>query len=302
MAKRKRTSPAEVAPSKASRTTTRKTLRTSKPAAPARITRGMTTDAARKAVFNTSELLENILVHLPARKLFTIQRVNQQFKEAIEGSVEIQQKMFLRLGGEPKEEWLVRSLWGGGRQFYPASYQGRFAEALTSFTVVKANEAVFRPLVYGTGSLDSRGSYLGFRPAMYGSLISTIKGEQHSWDRGYLFDPPGTKLRLELSMTSDGVNICTVSITVNSTSELTMGSLLRESRAERASGTFSAKGVWKSWDGSDQTVQECVLQAEQEAGAELMIWGACVVLSDTIIATEDLRREVEMKASLVPSG
>jgi hypothetical protein len=50
----------------------------------------MTTDAARKAVFNTSELLESILVCLPPKTLFGVQRVSKQFQAIIATSVPIQ--------------------------------------------------------------------------------------------------------------------------------------------------------------------------------------------------------------------
>lgn len=50
---------------------------------PTRIPRGMTTDASRKAVLNTTELLENTIVHLPARNIFGVRRVCQAFRNVI---------------------------------------------------------------------------------------------------------------------------------------------------------------------------------------------------------------------------
>lgn len=73
-----------------------------------RHTRGMTTDAARKAVFNTSELLESILVCLPPKTLFGVQRVSKQFQAIIATSVPIQEKMFLRVRNEPQVSWLLK--------------------------------------------------------------------------------------------------------------------------------------------------------------------------------------------------
>jgi hypothetical protein len=68
----------------------------------------MTTDAARKAVFNTSELLESILVCLPPKTLFGVQRVSKQFQAIIATSVPIQEKMFLRVCNEPQVSWLLK--------------------------------------------------------------------------------------------------------------------------------------------------------------------------------------------------
>ena len=72
-----------------------------------RITRGMTTDAARRAVFETAELLENIFMQLPPRKIFVIQRVCKQFRDIVATSVKLQQRLFLRSDGTEAQEWRV---------------------------------------------------------------------------------------------------------------------------------------------------------------------------------------------------
>ncbi|KAI6832803.1 hypothetical protein KC340_g13269 [Hortaea werneckii] len=72
-----------------------------------RITRGMTTDAARRAVFETAELLENIIMQLPPRKIFVIQRVCKQFRDIVATSVKLQQRLFLRSDGTEAQEWRV---------------------------------------------------------------------------------------------------------------------------------------------------------------------------------------------------
>ena len=56
----------------------------------------MIVDAPRKAVFNTTELLENILLQLPARTLFAMQRVSRQFCEAIHKSSGVQSLMLAK--------------------------------------------------------------------------------------------------------------------------------------------------------------------------------------------------------------
>ncbi|KAI7595153.1 hypothetical protein KC343_g15577 [Hortaea werneckii] len=69
-----------------------------------RITRGMTTDAARRAVFDTAELLENIIMQLPPRKIFVIQRVCKQFRDIVASSVKLQQRLFFRADGFEVQE------------------------------------------------------------------------------------------------------------------------------------------------------------------------------------------------------
>jgi hypothetical protein len=50
------------------------------------------TEAARQAVFQTNELVQNILVHLPAMTIFEMQRVSKSFQSAIDNSALIQKK------------------------------------------------------------------------------------------------------------------------------------------------------------------------------------------------------------------
>jgi hypothetical protein len=65
-------------------------------ALPRRHTRSMTTDAARKAVFNTSELLENIVSFLPPRDILTkVPRLSRQWKTAVETSPTVRNKLWM---------------------------------------------------------------------------------------------------------------------------------------------------------------------------------------------------------------
>ncbi|KAK4619692.1 hypothetical protein CLAFUW4_11536 [Fulvia fulva] len=61
----------------------------------------MTTDAARRAVFETAELLEQIMLELPAFSIFTSQRVCHQFQDIVRTSSKIQEKLFLRVNSTP---------------------------------------------------------------------------------------------------------------------------------------------------------------------------------------------------------
>lgn len=69
-----------------------------------RITRSIATQikvAARDAVFNTHELVENIISFLPAKNIFGVMRVSKsQFKAVIDSSPDLRTKMFIRSGCE----------------------------------------------------------------------------------------------------------------------------------------------------------------------------------------------------------
>lgn len=65
------------------------------------------TDAAHQAVFQTNELVENILVHLPARTIFGVQRVSRSFQSATVNSAPIQEKLFRRKREDPTKKVIV---------------------------------------------------------------------------------------------------------------------------------------------------------------------------------------------------
>jgi hypothetical protein len=54
-----------------------------------------------QAVFQTNELVENILVHLPAKTIFGVHRVIKSFRNAVKKSLPIKEKPFLRQRSEP---------------------------------------------------------------------------------------------------------------------------------------------------------------------------------------------------------
>uniref|UniRef100_A0A2D3UPH0 F-box domain-containing protein n=1 Tax=Ramularia collo-cygni TaxID=112498 RepID=A0A2D3UPH0_9PEZI len=74
------------------------------PARPTRFTRSMKAKVPQEDVFATTELLENILIHLPKCNILTSQRVSQRFRDVIKMSVAIQKKLYLRVGGKGSSE------------------------------------------------------------------------------------------------------------------------------------------------------------------------------------------------------
>jgi hypothetical protein len=78
----------------------RKTARELAAATPRRHTRSMTTDAAREAVFNTTELLDNVISFLPYTDILTkVQRFSSQWKKAVNSSPVIKSKLWMRFQG-----------------------------------------------------------------------------------------------------------------------------------------------------------------------------------------------------------
>ncbi|KAF2167176.1 hypothetical protein M409DRAFT_22605 [Zasmidium cellare ATCC 36951] len=297
MAKRKckdnQTSP----PSKSTRTTTRTTAhmttrttaRTTEPVTSARITRSMTTEAARKAVFNTAELLENILVHLPPRQLFTVQRVSHQLKAAIKESTQIQKKMFLRLGGEPEEEWLVRESHAGWR-FIPTDSKHATDGSQSRRTVAKANQAIFSD--YKMEFNLQGGECLKFNTATRKSMLSLIKVGHHSGAPTYLCDPPCLSAKLIVGIEMRKHHFCHILMEVTSQAGLTLGDLIKDGRL--SSAEFLPNGDFTDRPGLERgrTIQECFDQLERKVGAPVKVSGASAMIDGFVIPSEDQRRRV----------
>lgn len=64
-------------------------------------------DHARKGVFETSELLEQILSFLPMKNIFGVRRVSKYWNDVVASSIQLQEKMFLRVRDEPREFWIA---------------------------------------------------------------------------------------------------------------------------------------------------------------------------------------------------
>lgn len=77
-----------------------------------RATRSMTTAAAARAVFDTAELLEHIMLQVPMATILTSQRVCQQFRDIVKTSKKIQEKLFFRTNSEC-EYWAWQQAGGG---------------------------------------------------------------------------------------------------------------------------------------------------------------------------------------------
>ena len=74
-----------------------------------RVTRSVTKAAPCQAVLNTVELLELILLQLPAQDLFVLQRVCQRWQQVMVESAAILKKLFFLPGDAPKQRWVVNT-------------------------------------------------------------------------------------------------------------------------------------------------------------------------------------------------
>ncbi|KAI6893301.1 hypothetical protein KC318_g12354 [Hortaea werneckii] len=170
-----------------------------------RITRVMTTDAARRAVFETAELLENIVMQLPPRKIFVIQRVCKQFRDIVATSIKLQQRLFLRSDGTEAQEWRVaakddaefpNSDWLRTHRFVKSTYIAEADENLgVAFKPVRLGHALeVEELEYGepaSYSYPLADQWVDFRQEM------NCLGES-SLAKTYLTHPPTQQVIVDL--------------------------------------------------------------------------------------------------------
>ena len=232
-----------------------------------RITRTMTTDGPRQAVFNTAELLEQILLSLPAKKVFICQRVSRQFRDIVATSAAIQQHLFLRPSGMKKSTWITRSTAPAG----PYSYWGRqyvYFEACDESEpesdigpAKKYMPARLSPLL----SIDQRAPFEQSAQrifAMGGDRVvitfpMQLRESSFSWRETYLTDPPCTSVMVNLRWTfprpkSEGTRSCQV----NDPNGITLGAVIDAVLQEKGSFGYRTHGRWE-WV-PDSTVDDII--------------------------------------------
>lgn len=175
----------------------------------------MIIETSRQAVFQTTELLENILVHLPMRDILVTQRVCQKFDAVIKGSVSIQQKLFSR----PYEKG---ELWQFTKYPDDPLRTGEFSIAKGEvpkeerLTLAKLNPLFTVCPIASGDSVESRRIMLasqdGYGVAMKEFLTATLDrllvqnfAGCGTWRNMFITDPPSKELQLAILWTSGGL-------------------------------------------------------------------------------------------------
>lgn len=276
-----------------------------------RVTRSMTTDAARKAVFNTSELLENILLHLPIRDTIRARQVSHQFKDAIAASPAIQENIFLRL---PLQTGMFWRIVGEGEDAHfivaggPHDTPDPPSDRLRLRRVFQPNTAVLRqaPYLYGTEPLDlkAKAQHLTNAPsdalALRDDLIKRIHPSvDEEWTRMLLSDPALTSAGAWFKIkVGSSVTIYAMIDSITVMSGVTMKDLLNEcydTVNERAmGGMLSHLSIidWRAGFGSlrrldlvDLTLREVLARIEEEHQVQAEWLEFHILVPDGVVAS-----------------
>lgn len=180
----------------------------------------MTTDAPRKAVFETPELLEHIISILPATVILTkVKRLSRAWKAAVDSSPAIRTKLWL----QPQEQTVSRPASFSESHAAHAHYaMGPHPWPIYS-SVVTINPLCLEPKHLGSMSLIDSGAFwlphdLRGTSLQTSSIICSgpVKNKKksgrlsidfpHSWRDMYLTDPPITTGMLHLYYPDDTVS------------------------------------------------------------------------------------------------
>jgi hypothetical protein len=179
--------------------------------------------------FSTTEILEAILEHLPARTLFGVQRVSKAFQATILGSQRIQHKMFLRIKNETQVPWALRRNEISEPDFEQVPVSGRNEKGarrrlLTPVDINTTFDHVFSRRGVVTAYVDKEGTSELNRRRPF-----TKQGlEQLSIGKSFISDPHCDHIEVKLSLTL-GVRLptrITVTSAVKSRTPLTIDSLI----------------------------------------------------------------------------
>lgn len=195
------------------------------------------TDNPRSQVLGTTELLEAILEHLPAKSLFGVQRVSKVFQATILGSTRIQHRMFLRIRNKAQDPWATRQYGLSEPEFEQVSG--------SDLDETGTKRQLLAPIDINP-SLD-HGSNQGGHVSLYVDKNDISKltrrrrftkqeVEQLSVTKGFLSDPHCAKVQVDLSFTL-GVRLPTridVSSLVSSREPLTIEGIITKALNQRA--------------------------------------------------------------------
>jgi hypothetical protein len=200
---------------------------------------------ATHAVLNTTELLENILIYVPFRTLITSQRVCSLWRDTVNQSTQIKQKLFL-LPQPIVDRWAIVGTTSTDLHFtritpttilpHPLTISNFWSqESISPQTLypVRLNpllvERRFHPAVRN-GPSDRVAYQAFFSGCFFVGLAQDLQRNYSapSWRNMYLCDPPCTKLEACITFESSKapVHSLTVSFDLEAPDGITFGLLL----------------------------------------------------------------------------
>lgn len=166
-------------------------------------------DAARQAVFNTVELLENILLHLPPIKIFAVLRVCRYWQELIANSKLLRESVWTWSDNAQLVSFLTEGKpWG--KMSVAKKWSATPFITLSSKPLTMRTSARLNPLLRITAPANSRDHYYDGRATIafreLDRFTATIFEQPGvgTWRNLYLTDPPCTRVWYIVSWIGSG--------------------------------------------------------------------------------------------------
>ncbi|KAK3619499.1 hypothetical protein LTR56_024000 [Elasticomyces elasticus] len=277
-----------------------------------RITRTMKTDGPRQAVIATAELLENIMMHMPFKSVFTAQRVCTQFRDIVATSVQLQRKLFLcALVPSTTDRWTVVAgpqTSRNGTVVRVGSDQQLPSGLVTGFdgkTCLRKPAAILNPFLdvgwaqegpATSESLARRVRYFEESLERYSKTTTETLMGTASWKRMYLTDQPCNQTHLsimwELPTRPKTSGRITSNFTTDAPNGFTIGTLLDAAlQVEKVEHEyFDGKKRVKV---SGTSIADHVKQLENDTGKQAVMMMLRIGMQDVILPTQLEREMVE---------
>ncbi|EME89661.1 uncharacterized protein MYCFIDRAFT_171083 [Pseudocercospora fijiensis CIRAD86] len=280
------------------------------------------TAAARQAVFDTAELLENIFLLLPPQQALVAQSVCQQFRTIVATSPALQEMLFLTPSNKnvASERWAIvgkdredDESWFKVYEFAVSPIPSPDTEILAEgLRVVTQNPMITIPtelrVCLGRHACaisdEPNQSEMLLLPRNIRQLILRPKSKAtESWQHMNITDPPCTSATLQISvrMKDKGTYLKTIEITACDRSGITMNKLLNNTTKNGPDSMEYEIKIWESIAGSRHPVGQTVRQILddmsnscshklEECVSFMYVW-----IPRTVAATEEERDQVHQE-------
>ena len=258
-----------------------------------RVTRGMITDAPRKAVLGTAELLEEIMLHLPAKTVFASQRVCRLFRDTVQTSIRIKQKLFLLPSDAERVHWGIEySTPLGAQNWWSSSATARYVHITDKTTELKQCTPVrLNPLLKHRLILQST-AMSALRVNSIKVTLDLRKGlarENASYRQTFLTEPPCSSATVSFrwSLRSKPGVSGSLQQEVEDTSGITLGTLIDTMMRKKGYVSYASGGQWKGE--SDTSLQDILDPLEKASGKKVFLdpMYTHITLNDVAVPTEE---------------
>lgn len=280
------------------------------------------TAAARNAVFDTAELLENIVLLLPPRQVLVIKSVCRQFRTIVATSPALQEMLFLKPSNKngASEKWTIvaKNCYSHYKDFQAFEFAvspvaGSDTKILVEgLNVVTPNLMVVAPPAHEEFPYTSGGHVCHIYARPNESEVLRLQRDiqdlilcpesvgTESWQHMNITDPPCTSAKLEIKFRFDGrPYVRIIDITAYDKSGITMNKLLHNATTTDSDSRHFQVKIFETTTGYRQCMGKSVRQLlddmlrPRSRNSKKRLESMNLWLPGTVAATEEEREKVK---------